>query len=861
MPYTINGIGNSYYGKQRIHSIHGTCEFCGNMTVLKSYDTVNYIVVIYIPIIPLGSLRILGECSSCNKFRCMPLKQWEASKRKAIDAMKVELASDDDSTLPVKKAIGVAIGYQDMPLLDNVANTFGKSMSDDNEVQELLGDAFVYFGRHKDATLAFKNSLGSKPDELVSDRLALAYMRSGEPAAATPHAEQALASGDANRLWVPQLLISSFQGVNDHDQAKSWLSKIESAAPTFVSTKPFQELKKSVEKGLKKGKPIKDPFLSNQGIEVAQTNQRKFSIYYVVGPVILAALLALYLGSAIYKGANQRVIIVNAIPAAYDVTIGGKKVSLSTMSRKELTLGQGEWDIVPSPDNKVKIKPAKFTIKTSFFMRPFSSPIFLVNPDQLGVFVREKTYYAENPASAPQGEVELLAGKSAYEFPSTNHVFEPFPEQIKIKGGSTSRTRIGQERIENGEITKILGVAMNPDFGIDLFDYLESRIEHFGDSDYLVAFLAKTAPPERFLAFVTQHLNDQPVRVGLHREYQNAMRNADKLQPLLDEYRERLSSEPKSLDWIFLLARITEDEDQAERLWSQLVQNPRGSDAVQLGCAARWFSQGEFKEAAKMASDLPPNLPNQPLAKLQRLSYLEAAKQYDKVIELCKEIPEPFSDTAVQFGVRAVHAMNPKNSQSATTDFINGLPSLRNAFAQPGLPNIFFDDKQKAVLKAYAAYANKDIALFEKAIRETVEFNELELDAVIDNYAPYLKKDDPENGAELRWVDAATLALSAHRKGDIPARDSFVADCIKSLASSDYFERKLAVLLSSDQKIDIQVFRKLPISPGEKCLAATVLMLRKPEQSAELAELARLFNYEKSPPYWLIHDVVEANGK
>lgn len=157
--------------------------------------------------------------------------------------MKVELASDDDSSLPVKKAIGVAIGYQDMLLLDNVAGTFGKSMTDDEEVQALLGDAFVYFGRHQDATQAFQNSLAAKSDPLVSDRLALAYMRSGEPITALPYAELALASGDADRLWVPQLLIHSFQGVNDHEQARLWLTKMESAVPSLLSTKPFQQLK------------------------------------------------------------------------------------------------------------------------------------------------------------------------------------------------------------------------------------------------------------------------------------------------------------------------------------------------------------------------------------------------------------------------------------------------------------------------------------------------------------------------------------------------------------------------------------------------------------------------------------------
>ena len=631
--------------------------------------------------------------------------------------------------------------------------------------------------------------------------------------------------------------------------------------PIPLVNETISAAQKSVEKGLKKGKPIKEPFLSNQGIEVAQTNQKKFSVYYVVGPILLASLLILYLGVAIYKGANQRVIAVNALPTTYDVTIGGKRISLPNSSRIELKLGQGEWDIIPSPDNKVKIKPSKFMIKTSFFSRPFVNTVYLLNPDQLGVFVREKTYYAENPANAPAGEVQLFAGKSAYEFPPTHFVFEPFPEQIKIKGGSTARTRIGQEKFENSEITKILGLAMNPELGIDLFDYLESRIEHFGDSDYLNSFLAKTEPQDKFLAFATQHLNDLPVRVGLHREYQNVMRNANKLLPLLDEYRARHAAEPNSIEWTFLLARITENEEQAERLWSQLVRNPNLSDAVRLGCAARSFCRGAFNEAAKLASDLSASLPNQLQAKMQRLSILEAAKQYDKVIELCREIPEPFSDTAIQFGVRAVHAKNAMNSQSATTDFINGLPTLRNAFARPALPAVYFDDKQKTMLKAYAAYANKDVALFDKTMRETTDFDELELDEVNDNFAPYLNNDTTQNGPKLSWVDSAILALSAQRKGDTTARDSFVAESIQSLESSDYFERKLAVLLLSDQKVDIEGFRRLAVSPGEKCLAATILMLRHPEQASELAEVVRLFNYEKSPPFWLINDVVDANDK
>ncbi len=38
MPTVYNGIGTWYYGKRRIHTGKGTCEFCGSLTTLESYD-------------------------------------------------------------------------------------------------------------------------------------------------------------------------------------------------------------------------------------------------------------------------------------------------------------------------------------------------------------------------------------------------------------------------------------------------------------------------------------------------------------------------------------------------------------------------------------------------------------------------------------------------------------------------------------------------------------------------------------------------------------------------------------------------------------------------------------------------------
>ena len=53
MPYTLNGIGTKYYGKRDIG-------------IDSSYITTEWIVLVYLPIIPIGSFRIKSTGKSTN---------------------------------------------------------------------------------------------------------------------------------------------------------------------------------------------------------------------------------------------------------------------------------------------------------------------------------------------------------------------------------------------------------------------------------------------------------------------------------------------------------------------------------------------------------------------------------------------------------------------------------------------------------------------------------------------------------------------------------------------------------------------------------------------------------------------------
>lgn len=84
MPQTINGIGTLYYGKKNKHVREDTCEHCENYAELTSYDTRNFVVFIYIPLIPLGRFRVVDQCGSCTKHYAVPLAEWNEQKQDAV---------------------------------------------------------------------------------------------------------------------------------------------------------------------------------------------------------------------------------------------------------------------------------------------------------------------------------------------------------------------------------------------------------------------------------------------------------------------------------------------------------------------------------------------------------------------------------------------------------------------------------------------------------------------------------------------------------------------------------------------------------------------------------------------------------
>ena len=96
MPFTINGIGTHFYNRRNKFQRNGICQACHQRVRLESYDTGHYLVVFFIPLIPLGRRQIIDCCSSCNAGQTMSLKKYLVTKEEAIGQATQTLAENPD---------------------------------------------------------------------------------------------------------------------------------------------------------------------------------------------------------------------------------------------------------------------------------------------------------------------------------------------------------------------------------------------------------------------------------------------------------------------------------------------------------------------------------------------------------------------------------------------------------------------------------------------------------------------------------------------------------------------------------------------------------------------------------------------
>ena len=524
MSYTMNGIGTQIYGRQRLLTRRGECELCGAPADLQSYDCTNYFVIFFIPIIPLGKLRLLDHCSVCQRWHQLKRKDWEQQKDKALSKVLASLKQDPHDPEAINDALATSASFQDESILlqfKDLAADFPQNA----ELQLTLANCLSMFARHDEAIDAYQRSLEAHDCQGTREQLAVELLRMKKAAQAEANLSHIWSGDDPDSIGLGILLIEGYQAVADHEAAMSRMDRLEQTYPHLVEDKDFQKFRKQAAKHRKKGTAVRETTLvstSTKGFD-HEGASAKIAIY--IAPVLAVLVLTLYCGYAAWKGRHQEVFLVNGLNQPYTAAINGKSRSLDANSWQKISLVEGDV-VVSVADQELWIPEHTVRIQTPFISRPFANRTFVLNPDRLALIANEEVLYGEN-TDQREPEYQIAVGQLLYEFTGIDYVFQEAPDEVTVENGFAVRDvlrHVDTSQWTGLEIVDELLSFSGPEV---TREYLLRRLQLNADSPSCVAGLKNTMTAEEYLELVRSRLDEKPTQVAWHLVYQDTMQRVE----------------------------------------------------------------------------------------------------------------------------------------------------------------------------------------------------------------------------------------------------------------------------------------------------------------------------------------------
>jgi tetratricopeptide (TPR) repeat protein len=825
MPHVINGIGTWNYGKERVHCIKATCEFCHSMGELSSYDTTLYFVFVFIPILPLKKNRVLNECPRCRRFRSLSVKEWDRAKKTAMNETLAKLAEKPNDNEVLGAALLTACHFQDEQLFERIA-VLAKSETEDPKLQHLLGETYGYFSRRAEADEAFNHALRNSPTPEIRRPAAMNAVRMGDLNRAAMLLSFVVQDRVADSLPHLQVVIDSMQSQGMHEEALALMDQRDEAFSECANDKSLQKARKQSSKYLGTGKKLQTyNLIDSQRSGTSAGSPRISRLLRFTLPILLTVAAAAFGGYSFWLGNNRPVYLVNGTSAPYRVQVHG--------TDHDLPPGQAVKVRVPEGDVTVEsadYAPVTATLQDGFWSRPFAGSVAIFNPDRVAVIEEETATYSTNPQNVnPPSNFQI--GKGYYSLKTPDYLFEPLPAQLKVKGSTTmTKTRIG---ISSG-LTPIQYVALTLRTAdqAEKVAILKSLCQAFPAELMFLQMAAFTLSPAELESFLKPGLALRPLRMEWHRMYQTHLERTRPDADLVPEYT-RINDELKSGDSKYLLARILPDAEKSDAMMKEAAAASPPSAYAFFSLGNRAQAQADYKEGVKYANKACEAKPNNQMFEHARFEALWANRDYDACQELAARMASQgnipyYERTLIRIGVA-------KNDPAL-------IQSARTASNRPGVVQDPQFGLQLSIAEAVVRGNAKAYSrLMASLPTERNLGSELFL-ALLDN-----KLAAAERLCESDQVAScyALTSLALRKAGDAGKADAMAAKYIQYLASQGRDERDLAAMLEGKKPFVLKTALTSNIFPDEKRLVLLILAAKFPEHAAELRSLAAKLDVQR----------------
>jgi tetratricopeptide (TPR) repeat protein len=841
MPSSVNGIGPHYVGKQNLEARLDFCDHCHGKGQLQSYDTRLWFVLLFLPIVPLGRKRVLDYCPACTRHRVVDLDKWEQAKQVNLRAAmeKFKAHPTPEAAIAVHAMlVGVQQGAQAAEFRKMMAGRF----ADNARVQAYLGQAAVAMGQPGEAAPCFARAYQLDPN-LPEARagMAMSCIRDGRLDEARGLLAFLEAPDAARRHALSPLndLALAYQQAGRHQEALELFGKLLAADPALAQDRAYRKVVKVSEEVLGRRESSLPPRI---------VPWKRIIGWSAAGGMVLILLL----GSNLYIAGHRQVFVVNGF---------AQPVTVSPPSGRSFTVPAGTFDIMALPEGNHRItcrgavtQAVDVAIRGSFFGRWFDKTAFVLNPGGAALVYWERaTYSAKANAQADRpsaADVRFWYGEPFTTFHDIDYAFEPFPENIRTKVSKETKTRIDLLRVQPMAVFVSLLAQRSYEEALRLAEW-DLRLQPRTNALLLgYAGLAKMQNSgARAVAFLREGLARRPVDIAWHRTYQELLSDAPDDRPLAAEYDAYLRAEPTNSSLLYLRGRISVDAKEAESCFRRAIAADPNNGYAHNGLGFQRFTLGDWAGARReigCACELRPE--EESFA--QTLTEIRLALgEFDSLEGSLRAYLErsPLDQYAVMklSDVLVAQGKNEEARQWVTAYEREAVARFKREAAQQIMP-----------VRRNLHYAVGDFAALEKTAGgdSSLPARQALFQALIETgrVAEAVKVfpiNDPQAADPWRLL---IVSIAWQRAGAAPQAAAWRDRAAELFARSRREWRPVAGILRRTQPPPLTELIELPLTPKPKAILLVALAQRFPAQSAELLAKARLFNVDRSFPYWLI---------
>ncbi len=846
MPYTLNGIGSWYYGKKNEHTRQGVCEFCGKSTQLRSYDTTKFFVFVFLPILPLGEKRVIDECSCCKKHRVTSLKEWKSHLKGTIDALHANWLQDPNNVDAAAELLHSIAYFRDTDKLNSISRDIRMHCSYNAEIMNELGLVHAFFNQFEEAEAAFNASLAVKQDRNVEENLAESLMKGLKPDKAKPYLNHITQERLADKLYYVFLLVESYQYMGDHRSALQVIEECENAFPQLKNEKPLRTYRKKFQRNYDSSRSVKGPLISAKSKD-KKPLELSFILPKIIFPALIILGLMIYIVNAFLLGLSREVYLVNGLDKPYSIEVNGDKIDLQPMSRQTVKLSEGttKIDIL---DLNSEEKNLTVNIKTPFWTRPVNKPILVINPDKVAVFLWQETQYTveEKDNTDYKSPYRYYAGQHFYKLDSVDYLFKEFPETLMMEEG-TKKVKSQFIQLNKSELTSYYIDILNTLDSEHILSYTKARLNYEPDNEINIYAYLNYCDKDTAILHLKTRLDERPILINWHRTYQSYMETYEPSYDLEGEYSAYLENEKDNKALYYLLSRILEDPEEAEKLLLKSIEGNDPSPFGYYGLAYQMLSNGNFDQALLYVQKAVEALPEQESFKLVLNDAMLAQGKYDSLLKeiKSKQNSYPYDGELIAEEVRLHMAKN--DSYSAQNSISNYLMLI-------GSNNQELKETWSTYLNGVLAYCNNDAAKYGASV-EGFEEPKLAFEGAFING----EFDKASQIASDNGFDASYFLLLYLAQDNPDPASKYLNQAINIYRSGNKTSQLLADYFSGTKSIVLDEVKSVIMLPESKRIVMAALGKLNPTYKKELYAFAKKLNYERVFPYHFISKIVDDN--